>query len=60
MEKIKVGVVGVGYFGQFHAGKYAKMDAVDLVGVVDIDHARARTVAKECRTPTTPTLIFST
>ena len=50
MEKIKVGVVGVGYFGQFHAGKYAKMDAVDLVGVVDIDPARARTVAKECRT----------
>jgi predicted dehydrogenase len=50
VEKIKVGVVGVGYFGQFHAEKYAKMDAVDLVGVVDIDPARARTVAKECRT----------
>lgn len=50
MEKIKVGVVGVGYFGQFHAEKYAKMDEVDLVGVVDIDPSRARTVAKECRT----------
>lgn len=50
MEKIKVGVVGVGYFGQFHAEKYAKMDEVELVGVVDIDPSRARTVAKACRT----------
>ncbi len=50
MEKIKVGVVGVGYFGQFHAEKYSKMDGVELVGVVDPDPARAKTVAKEYRT----------
>jgi len=50
VETIKVGVVGVGYFGQFHAEKYAALEGVDLVGVADIDPSRARTVAKECRT----------
>ncbi len=49
MEKIKVGVIGVGYFGQFHAEKYAKMEGVDLVGVVDIDPTRARAMSKEYR-----------
>ncbi len=50
MEKIKVGVIGVGYFGQFHAEKYARMEGVELVGVADIDPSRARAVAKEVRT----------
>ncbi len=50
MEKIKVGVVGVGYFGQFHAEKYANMEAVELVGVVDVNISRAREIAKRCRT----------
>ena len=50
MERLKVAVVGVGYFGQFHAQKYAGMSEVELVGVVDIDPLRARTVAKQCRT----------
>ena len=50
MEKIKIGVVGVGYFGQFHAEKYAKIEETELVGVVDIDPSRAREVAKRYRT----------
>ncbi len=50
MEKVKIGVVGVGHFGQFHAGKYAKMDGVDLVGVADVDASRARDVARRCST----------
>ncbi len=50
MEKIKVGVVGVGYFGQFHTEKYAKIEEVDLVGVVDVDTSRAREIAKRYRT----------
>jgi len=50
VDKIKVGVIGVGYFGQFHAEKYARMEDVELVGVVDIDPSRARAVAKEART----------
>jgi predicted dehydrogenase len=50
VKKIKVGVVGVGYFGRFHAEKYAKMEGVELVGVVDMDRSRAREIAKQCQT----------
>jgi len=48
--KIRVGVVGVGYLGQFHAEKYSNMEGVELVGVVDIDSTRAKEIAKRCRT----------
>ncbi len=50
MKPIKVGVVGVGYLGQFHAEKYSKIEEVELVGVVDIDQARAREIAKRYHT----------
>ena len=50
VKKIKLGVIGVGYLGRFHAQKYAAMDDVDLVGVADIDLERAESVAKECDT----------
>lgn len=46
MKKLRVGVVGVGYLGKFHAEKYAQMDTVDLVGVVDVDGEQARRVAE--------------
>jgi predicted dehydrogenase len=50
VKKIKVGVVGVGYFGQFHAEKYARMEGAELAGVADIDPSRAKEVAERCRT----------
>jgi predicted dehydrogenase len=31
-KKLRVGVIGAGYLGKFHAEKYARMDNVDLVG----------------------------
>jgi len=43
-------VVGVGYLGRFHAAKYAGIEDVALVGVVDADPARAATVAGEVGT----------
>jgi len=45
-----VGVVGVGYLGQFHAEKYAKMEGVELVGVVDVNPTRAREIARRSHT----------
>jgi predicted dehydrogenase len=45
VEKLKVGVVGVGYFGWFHVEKFASIRDVELVGVADIDETRARHVA---------------
>jgi predicted dehydrogenase len=50
MNKIRVGVVGVGYLGKYHAEKYANMKDVELVGVADIDEARARAVASSFNT----------
>jgi predicted dehydrogenase len=50
MDKLKVAVIGVGYLGRFHAQKYAAMDDVELVGVVDVDPARAAMIAAEVGT----------
>ncbi len=47
---LRAGVVGVGYLGRFHAQKYERLEGVDLVGVVDINAARAEKVARECQT----------
>jgi predicted dehydrogenase len=47
MKKTRVAVIGAGYLGKFHAEKYAAMNHVDLVGVVDIDRERAETVAEK-------------
>jgi predicted dehydrogenase len=44
---LKVAVVGAGYLGRFHAQKYAAMDGVELVAVVDTDPSRAAAVAAE-------------
>ena len=43
--KLRVGVVGVGYLGQHHARILAGLSDVDLVAVVDVNSARAETVA---------------
>lgn len=50
MKKLRVGVIGVGYLGQFHAEKYARMSDVELIGVVDIDKNRAETIAEKVNT----------
>lgn len=49
-KRLRVGVVGVGYLGRFHAEKYARMDGVELAGVVDIVPERAQDVAKRLGT----------
>jgi predicted dehydrogenase len=48
--KILVGVIGVGYLGKFHAEKYAASNQATLVGVVDVNEARALEIAKNLRT----------
>ena len=50
MKKIRVGVIGAGYLGKFHTEKYAAMEGVDLLGVVDIDEEKAAKIAGEYRT----------
>ncbi len=46
-KKLRVGVVGTGYLGTFHAQKYAAMPGVELVAVVDTDFPKARALARE-------------
>ena len=46
-SKLRVGVVGVGYLGKFHARIYASLPDVELVGVVDADPATAARIAAE-------------
>lgn len=46
MDKVRVGVVGVGALGQHHARVYASMPGVSLVGVADTLDRRAEEIAR--------------
>jgi predicted dehydrogenase len=50
-ERLKVGVVGVGYLGRFHALIYSRHPGVELVGITDINSAAAEKVAQEANCP---------
>ena len=45
VRKVRVGVVGIGYLGKFHAEKYALIPEVEIVGLADIIPTRAQAVA---------------
>jgi predicted dehydrogenase len=47
---LKVGVIGVGYLGRFHAEKYAALPQVELKGVADVSRPRAQGVARALNT----------
>jgi predicted dehydrogenase len=50
MEQLRIGVVGAGYLGKFHAQKYYRMPDVDLVGIVDTNTDQGKKVAQENQT----------
>lgn len=50
MKKLRIGVVGVGYLGKFHAEKYSQMDDVELVGIADSNSVQAESVSKKIKT----------
>jgi len=47
MTVLRIGIVGAGHFGRFHALKVASSKRARLAGVYDLDAARATAVAKE-------------
>lgn len=49
-KEIRTAVIGTGYLGRFHAQKYAELSNSTLVGIVDIDKARAEEIAEETKT----------
>jgi len=50
MDKLRVGVVGVGKLGALHAKMFAQIPKAELVGIIDSDADRARDIASEFRT----------
>ena len=50
LRKIKVGVVGVGSLGQWHARVYSELPGAELVGVYDINTRRAQDIATKYKT----------
>ncbi|TFH15002.1 MAG: Gfo/Idh/MocA family oxidoreductase [Lentisphaerales bacterium] len=55
-DRLKVGVAGVGSLGQWHAAIYSSLDDVELVGLFDVDAARAAQMAKKYKTRAFPSL----
>ncbi|MFH1196833.1 MAG: Gfo/Idh/MocA family oxidoreductase, partial [bacterium] len=50
MKKVKAGVIGTGHLGKLHT-KFLKLDEnCDLIGVYDMDYAKASAVAAEFHT----------
>ncbi|MDD5422630.1 MAG: Gfo/Idh/MocA family oxidoreductase [Candidatus Omnitrophota bacterium] len=50
MEKIKIGVVGVGRLGTFHTKVYSRLDNVKLVGICDCNLEQALEAGKKYHT----------
>jgi predicted dehydrogenase len=49
-RRLRVGVVGVGYLGRFHAEKYAAIPEAELVGLADVLPQRTKEWAEKLRT----------
>jgi predicted dehydrogenase len=49
--QIRTGVVGLGYFGSFHARHYAAIPGSQLAALVDADHGRASELADRYSAP---------
>ena len=50
MEKVRAAVIGAGYFGRFHAEKYARLKDASIVAVADRLDARAAELARAYKT----------
>ncbi len=55
-EKLKVGVIGVGSLGQWHARIYSELPNAELIGVFDSDNVRATEIADRYGTRAYPSL----
>ncbi|MFH1622069.1 MAG: Gfo/Idh/MocA family oxidoreductase, partial [Candidatus Omnitrophota bacterium] len=51
MNKLKVGVIGIGRLGSIHTRVYSELDNVDLVGICDIDQKKLEKVTGQFKVP---------
>jgi len=45
LNRIRVGVIGVGHLGKFHADNYTKIPEAELIGIYDIDEEKSKALA---------------
>jgi len=50
MAECKVGIVGVGRMGEYHAGVLSEMREAEFIGVVDSDQKRAKIISERYKT----------
>jgi len=50
-EKIKIGLIGLGYLGKYHLKHLASFDFVEIVGIYDIDVQLTQKLALEYQVP---------
>jgi len=55
-EPVRMGVIGVGSLGQWHARIYSELEHVTLSGVYDADADRAREIAERYHTAAVPSI----
>jgi len=53
MERVRLGIVGVGQIGKAHLQTYAKIPAAEMVAAADVDAAELRKVADQFNIPHT-------
>lgn len=51
MEKIRVGIIGVGLIGKMHLDTYAEINGVEVVAASDINEAELKNVAEKYKIP---------
>jgi predicted dehydrogenase len=51
LERIRIGIIGVGQIGKFHLDRYAPIEGADIVAVCDVNEAEARRVAEKYGIP---------
>ena len=51
MNKVRIGVVGVGHLGSIHARIYKELKTCSLVGVCDIDNSRLAEISRNLNVP---------
>ena len=51
MEKLSVGVIGVGHLGKLHTKMFKQIENCDLIGIYDSNNEQAKLVAEEFNIP---------
>lgn len=51
MEKVKVGILGVGHLGTLHARLYKEIDSAEVIGIYDINSEKSKKIGEELSLP---------